>query len=395
MSLQFRKSYGTITLATEKLQKISIKNDKALGSKKEFNLTMTVYREIRNKKPQCMTKVLQSLEVVKQQFYAFIQLDKPIYKPGDKVQFRVIVIDQDMKPFHFNNILVQFYDPFNRTIQEFTDPEEMFFGVFNSSFVLNPVTPLGEWTARVIIDKKPQYAKSKKFQVQKYTLPPFQTYINIKNSHLVVRSALRLKIFAKYAFGDYVRGSFDLIIAGVGNDTTVYHSKKYTNISGVYDLSLKVKDELKVKTNSKISLNITAIFTEPESGIISSKSIPFHVYAKQELQYDYVYPDKFMPGIPFGIKVFITKWNDEKIYKSVDPVQIEFKLEYENETAGNFEFTVPLENSVAIHNFIVPDKTVSMSLKIKYINKIHEKKIEVGSIKVGVNKILVEHAAKK
>lgn len=394
MSLQFRKSYGTILLATDKLQKISIKNDKATGSKNYLNLTMTLYREIGNKS-QCMTKVLQNLNVVKQQFYSFIQLDKPIYKPGDKVQFRIIIIDQDMNPFHFNNILVQFFDPFNRTIQEFTDSEEMFVGVFNSSFTLNSVTPLGEWTVRVIIDKKPQYAKSKKFQVQKYTLPPFQTYINIKSDHLHINSVLQLKIFAKYSFGDYVRGIFDLIVAGVGNNTEVYHSKKYTNISGVFDLNLKIKEELKIKTNSEIKLNITAIFTEPESGIFAVKSIPFTVHATMELKIDYVHPEKFMPGIPFGLKVFITQWNDKKILKSIDKVNINYALMFENETTGNNQADILIENSVAIHNFVVPDKTVTMKLKIEYLKKYYEKNIEVGSIEVGINKMVVEHDTKK
>jgi len=396
MSLQFRKSYGTISLASEKLQKISMSNKKASGAKKEFNLTMTLYRKTTtNSNPQCMTKALQSLEVVKQNFYIFIQLNKPIYKPSDKVHFRIIVVDKELKPFHFNNILVQFYDPFNRTIQEFNDPGEMFVGVFNSSFTLTPVTPLGEWTTRVIVDKKPQYSKAKHFQVQKYVLPPFETNIKVKDNHIVVNAALRLKIFGKYSFGDYVYGNVELIIKGIGNDTNVYYSKTYMNNSGVLDINLKVKDDLKVLTSTKVPLNITAIITEPESGITSTKSIPLTVHAKLDIVLTPIHSEKFMPGMPFGVKVFVTKWNGEKILKTEEKVNIELLYQLENQNTGSVQTDLKLENGVAIHNFLVSQNAVEIKLKIKFGLVKYEKDIKAGDVKIGVNKITVEHGAIK
>lgn len=34
----------------------------------------------------------------------FIQTDKAMYKPGDKVQFRVIVVDKNLNPAQINNM---------------------------------------------------------------------------------------------------------------------------------------------------------------------------------------------------------------------------------------------------------------------------------------------------
>lgn len=75
----------------------------------------------------------------------FIQLDKPVYKPGDVLRFRVVVVDENTRPAtSIKSVSVTLYDPKGNMINRW--PFGMLYkGVFESSVQLASAPELGTW----------------------------------------------------------------------------------------------------------------------------------------------------------------------------------------------------------------------------------------------------------
>ncbi|XP_070504806.1 CD109 antigen-like [Chironomus tepperi] len=396
IALQFRRSVGTIGLTSDKVQKMKIKNNNDSGSKKEFELIMTLHRNgsvSTGTRQMCMTQALNNIEPEKKKYYTFIQTDKPIYKPGDKVRFRVIVVDRDLKPFHMNNININVTDPLNRPIKEFDDLGENFLGVFSESFDLGMNTPLGIWKIRAVIDKMEQWETYKEFAVEKYTLPPFAAYIELKENHLLTNSILKLSFYAKYSFEDFVRGNAQLTITCTTNGQVVV-SKTFNDIANIHNVKYKAHEELKAITTTKLDYLAFVVFTDPESGISANKSIKFTVHADNSPKIEANHPAKFMPGLPFGFKVFIYDWTGKLILTSPERVKISLICRLQNGQDKTIMFDGVIKRGVAIVNALLPEDTDDLKVKIQYLMVEYKKTIEKGSVVVGINKIAVDYMPK-
>ncbi|CAG9810260.1 unnamed protein product [Chironomus riparius] len=396
IALQFRKSFGTLGLASDKVQKVKVKNSDKTGSKKEFELFMTLHRNetgASGQRQMCMTQTLQKIEAEKRQYYTFIQTDKPIYKPGDTVRFRVIVVDRDLRPYHMNNININVTDSLNRPIREFDDLGENFLGVFTNNFTLGQNTPLGIWKIRAVIDKIEQWETSKDFAVEKFTLPPFAAYITLKDKHLLTNSVLQLSFHAKYSFEDFVRGNAHLTITCTTNGEVVV-SKPFSDISGIHNVKYKAHEELKAITTTKLDYLASVVFTDPESGISANKSIKFTVHADNSPKIQTNHPEKFMPGLPFGIKVFVFDWKETLILSTPERVKIKLECILQNGESSTILADGVIKRGVAILNLIVPENVDQLTVKITYLQVTYEKQIPKGAVVVGVNKIVVDYLPK-
>lgn len=77
----------------------------------------------------------------------FIQTDKAIYKPGETVKFRVLVLDYELKPVTLTSdapLNIHFNDPEKNRIKQWlnVNPKK---GVFTSEIQLSELPVLGEW----------------------------------------------------------------------------------------------------------------------------------------------------------------------------------------------------------------------------------------------------------
>ena len=367
------------------------------GSKKEFELIMTLHRNETTPtgpRQKCMTQTLQKIEAEKRQYYTFIQTDKPIYKPEDTVRFRVVVVDRDLRPYHMNNININITDSLNRPLKEFNDLGEMFNGVFTGNFGLSSNTPLGIWKIRAVIDKIEQWETIKEFAVEKYTLPPFAAYIVLKDKHLLTNSVLRLSFYAKYSFEDFVRGNAQLTITCTTNGQTVV-TKSFSDVTGIHNVKYNAHTDLKAETTTKLDYEATVVFTEPESGLFANKSIKFTVHADNSPKIQANHPEKFMPGLPFGLKVFVFDWTETLIQSSHERVKIRLECVLQNGEEKTILADGVIKRGVAILNLIIPDNVDALNVKIVYLQTTYEKKVEKGAVVVGVNKIVVDYLPKK
>jgi len=225
----------------------------------------------------CMTQIIQNIEVQKKQFFTFIQTDKPIYKPSDTVRFRVVVVDRDLRPYHMNNININVTDSLNRPIKGFDDLGENFMGVFTRNFSLSQNTPLGIWKIRAVIDKIEQWETFKEIAVSKYNLRPFTASLLIKNEHLLLNSILQISFFGETLFHEFVNGHAQLTIMCTTTNKKVYN-RTFNDVSSTKQVKLRVYEDLKATTTTKLDYEAGIMFTEAGSGIEDNRTFKFAVH---------------------------------------------------------------------------------------------------------------------
>lgn len=253
ISFQFHKSVSTVALQSDKLQNVRVANHGRTGSKKDFDLFMTLHRNettASEQRQMCMTQTLQ-IEAEKRQFYAFIETDKPIYNPEDTVNYRIVVIDKDLKPYHMNNINVDIIDSSNQKIHNPNDFNYEYIGIIKGNFILSQNVSFGTWKFQVVVDMLHQYSTHKEFIVQERKSQPISAHLiqpNLKTRIDITHTQTFIPGFP-YTIEVYVYDWKDSLVKSsqefVRISYNIYFQNRSTHISS---LDIQIKDGVAQKT---------------------------------------------------------------------------------------------------------------------------------------------------
>uniref|UniRef100_A0A8C3PTL8 OVOS protein n=1 Tax=Calidris pygmaea TaxID=425635 RepID=A0A8C3PTL8_9CHAR len=132
----------------------------------------------------------------------FVQTDKPIYKPGQSVMFRVVALDFNFKP-------VQEVDPQgNRIFQWQNVTSEM--NIIQIEFPLTEEPILGSY--KIIVAKTSGDKTNHSFLVEEYVLPKFDVTVTAPESLTVLDSEFTVKVCGEYTYGQPVEGKVQLSV---------------------------------------------------------------------------------------------------------------------------------------------------------------------------------------
>ncbi|XP_065060460.1 alpha-1-macroglobulin-like [Rhopilema esculentum] len=231
----------------------------------------------------------------------FIQTDKPAYKPGDKVRFRVIVVTPQLKPAAGKVDEIAILNPSGSRILQWKE-KDLDEGFVSLDFSISKKPVLGNWkiTAKYQGNKKEVIIK-----VDKYVLPKFE--VTVEEPTYLHRSISKFsaRICAKYTYGKKVEGKVTTRFCykyGWRNSRQkqqcVVISKK---ISGCVDFDVSMIQTQKWKT----ALLVNASVTESSTGTTLNATKELQLtYSEFSLKFSGV--SEFKPGFPFKGKVLIT-----------------------------------------------------------------------------------------
>ncbi|XP_048867468.1 complement C3-like isoform X2 [Brienomyrus brachyistius] len=145
--------------------------------------------------------------------YFFLQTDKPIYNPGEDVQYRIFTTDTQVKTV--NRILtVQIKNP-DGIIVEQNNGMATINGVFSKIYKVPEVIKEGTWSLEAMLKDQPEDVFSTQFDVKKHVLPTFEVTLKpSKDFFHVDDKTLDVELTARYLFGEDVQG-FALVVFGV------------------------------------------------------------------------------------------------------------------------------------------------------------------------------------
>ncbi|NXP11230.1 A2MG protein, partial [Thinocorus orbignyianus] len=153
-------------------------------------ITVTVKGEtlqFRSRKP-VLVKNSESL--------VFVQTDKPIYKPGQTVLFRIVSLDKDFRP-------LDEVDPKSNRLYQWTKAE-LKGGLIQLFFNLTSEPMQG--TYRVVAQKASGKTIQHPFSVEEYVLPKFEVTVKMPKVITILDEKLQVTVCGLYTFGKPVRG---------------------------------------------------------------------------------------------------------------------------------------------------------------------------------------------
>ncbi|XP_047663990.1 alpha-2-macroglobulin-like isoform X2 [Tachysurus fulvidraco] len=132
----------------------------------------------------------------------FIQTDKPIYNPGQTMNFRIVTMDSNFIPLEQKYSSVILEDSKSNRISQWMNVSSTGL-ILQLSHELNAEAPNGYYYLSAKIGKR---VISHNFKVEKYVLPKFEITVKTPKEHNVVEEELKLEICGKYTYGQPVPG---------------------------------------------------------------------------------------------------------------------------------------------------------------------------------------------
>ncbi|XP_030637168.1 complement C3 [Chanos chanos] len=253
----------------------------------------------------------QVLRVSFQSGYIFIQTDKPIYNPGDKVRCRAFVSTPAFKAFA-STISLEFQNPDGIAVHGITRARADE-GIFSETYPLSDIVSEGMWKVVAKFDNWKQNIFSAEFEVKKYVLPAFNVTLTPKKSHFSLEdSELVVEVSARYLYDEPVKGTA-FVVFGVEVDREKRRLPLMKQVNdlekGTVSLTL---DELKrsyPNIRSLIGRFIyvkASVLTSSGSDLVEAEKSGIKIVMSPYMLSFRNPPKFFKPGMPLDITILVS-----------------------------------------------------------------------------------------
>lgn len=296
----------------------------------------------------------------------FIQTDKPIYKPGDKVKFRILTVTQDLKPLKAEVDSVIVDDPQGFHMRQWLDIQPQA-GLVSLEYRLYDEPELGTWKIVAMVNGR---KTEQTFEVQQYVLPSFQVYMTLPKTLTVATKSVKLEVCAKYTFGKPVQGQVNASVCLLNTETSWFCEKQIrpcvqleSEIDGCHSFTMETKQlNLTARQFSllcKPRLTVHANVTEKETGVTVEATQQGTGVWEERVKLKFVSQKYFKPFFPYRGQLYA--WNPdgspavkEEIMLTIGKLGIEKTLI--TDSTGHIHFNIQ-DLTHATPYFIIAAKT--------------------------------------
>ncbi|XP_066551233.1 C3 and PZP-like alpha-2-macroglobulin domain-containing protein 8 isoform X2 [Amia ocellicauda] len=239
----------------------------------------------------------------------FIQTDKPVYKPRQRVLINVFSVTPDLQPVN-DKMEAYVVDPRGSRMIQWSDLQPICCGVVNMSFPLSDQPLFGEW---FVFLEMQGHTYNKSFEVQKYVMPKFELIIEPPRYIRDLTVCEKATVHARYIFGKPVTGrlNVNMTVNGVGYYRHEVGQPVVKNMeidgSATFDLCVQEMMPLDVADHFRGAVSLWAAVTSADGSRQGTfdDSTPVH---KQliDIKYSKDTRKQFKPGLPYKGKVEVT-----------------------------------------------------------------------------------------
>ncbi|XP_028825882.1 alpha-2-macroglobulin-like protein 1 [Denticeps clupeoides] len=134
----------------------------------------------------------------------FIETDKPLYKPGQTIRFRIVSLDANFLPYNQVFKSVEIEDSASNRIAQWLNQSTLS-GIVDLSYSMAPEAATGSYAINVWDERGRQTSDS--FEIKEYVLPKYEVKVHLPEMLTILEPTAALKICAKYTYGKPVLGS--------------------------------------------------------------------------------------------------------------------------------------------------------------------------------------------
>ncbi|XP_044241170.2 pregnancy zone protein-like isoform X3 [Ursus arctos] len=160
----------------------------------------------------------KTVHIMKVDSLVFVQTDKPIYKPGQTVRFRVVSVDVNFHPLNETFPVVYIENPKRNRIFQWQNLR-LQGGLSQLSFPLSVEPTLG--TYKVKLQRESGEKTEHPFEVNEYVLPKFEVQVKMPKTIGFLDEEFTVSVCGLYTYGKPVSG---LVTINVCRKYSRYHS---------------------------------------------------------------------------------------------------------------------------------------------------------------------------
>ncbi|EDK99674.1 mCG132196, isoform CRA_b [Mus musculus] len=187
----------------------------------------------------------------------FVQTDKPVYKPGQSVKFRVVSMDKTLHPL--NEL-----DPKKNRIMQWRDIKTEN-GLKQMSFSLAAEPIQGPY--KIVVHKQSGEMEEHSFTVLEFVLPRFNVDLKVPNAISVNDEVLQVTACGKYTYGKPVPGHVRIRVCHVTEAGCKEVNSQLDN-NGCSTQEVKITELQSKRRNHRVQLfHVNATVTEEGTGL--------------------------------------------------------------------------------------------------------------------------------
>ncbi|XP_070593290.1 alpha-2-macroglobulin-like [Erythrolamprus reginae] len=321
-----------------------------------------------------------------QELLIFGQTDKPIYKPGQKVQFRVVSLNKDLLPVNTKIPLIYIEDPKGNRLFHWKNVE-LSGGLAQLEFPLSSEPAYGDY--KVVIQKDSGEASVSRntelaFTVNQYVLPKFEVSVGSESTLTILDHELKVSICGKYTYGKPVPGSVRLRVCrrySYGRNVCYGEESKAicdefngkTDIRGCSSHLVDLKIFQLKRSGLQMDINLEGIITEEGTGVVlSGSSVVAITSTISSLTFENA-DTYYKPGLPLTgeiklvdgkkkpianktVELRVTGVQNSSYYKTDDTGRAHFSIDTSSFTESSIQLTASYEKVSTCYdsNWIFP-----------------------------------------
>ncbi|XP_043115316.1 alpha-2-macroglobulin-like [Puntigrus tetrazona] len=208
----------------------------------------------------------------------FIQTDKPVYIPGQTVNFRVVTMDTNFAPLYQQYGSIVLEDSDDNRIGQWTNVSSTRW-ILQRSYELNPEARQGVYRLKAFIGDR---MISNDFEVKKYVLPKFEVIVKKPSKVSVNEEELLIEVCGKYTYGQPVSGkswvkvcrhTLPYLPASDRNQLCLEETTEIKKIGcAIHALNVSAFLNSTLKYSLQSSLHVEVVVTEEGTEITMTKS---------------------------------------------------------------------------------------------------------------------------
>ncbi|XP_041375396.1 pregnancy zone protein-like [Gigantopelta aegis] len=320
--------------------------------------------EVALKNATDVISVVREIEVKSGNLITLIQTDKPFYRPGEAVKFRILTMKRDLKSRKgkIEEILIK--TPNEIRVKQWLNVLSDGLASFNYPMPKEP--KLGEWTIEVTVDGE---TTTQTFKVEKYVLPKFDVTITPPVYILANADVIEGEVCASYTYGKPVNGYLILELClwlyGSFGRPCARHTME---INGCRSFSVN-SSEMSMKSLDYhlfgSELHILATVRERDTGLEVNKTHkgPKVTFDALKIVLEDDTSGYFKPMFPYQGRVIVT--NPDGTVAPNELIEVNM-VDYHNDIRVARNFTTN-DNGVVMFTVcdVLTDKTIDFSIEAK------------------------------
>ncbi|NXK41924.1 A2MG protein, partial [Piprites chloris] len=183
---------------------------------KSNSLLTDTFLSVTVKGPTLQFRSRKMVLVQNSESLVFVQTDKPIYKPGQTVLFRIVSLNEEFHPLNEVFPLVYIEDPKKNRLYQWTQVE------LNKGFIqlfFNLTSEPVQGTYTVVAQKTSGKTIQHSFSVEEYVLPKFEVIVKMPKVITILAEKLEVTVCGLYTFGKPVPGLVSFRVCRKFEDT--------------------------------------------------------------------------------------------------------------------------------------------------------------------------------